>query len=488
MRILIPLIPHSTRHNKGMSKGFSNANFPMGVAYVVAAIRKTFPEATIQVAPFDINQVDTEEEVQSELSAIARRFAPDFIMYGGMITRYQYIVTLSRVAKKLFPDAVQILGGGAATWGYCLFIDEAPIDFVTIGEAEGTIISILTGATSGVPGIVDMKKYGRLGRFGIDSLAEKQVTTDLNVIPFPSHADFEVAKYIEIQERVTGWRTMPMIASRGCPFLCHFCTPSASGLRVRAVDNLIEEMKFLKRNYGIDSIYFWDELQFVKKSWFEELCRKLIQEKVELKWVFVTRATLVREKDIPLLKLAREAGCVRVAVGIESGSDVILRAMNKATSVQEMADALRRVRKAGIKASGSMLLGFPGENRQTIANSIEFANGNLLETSFYNLIPLPGAEVYDSYCKSRNLIPNEKEYMYKVSSSGGDASNIVMNLTEMDDATYIAETARANRSVRQFGLRDAVEYYGIPRGIAYTLNRKLAAARRQLAGRTFDTP
>lgn len=480
MKILIPLVPHSTRHDKGMSKGFSSANFPLGVAYVVAAIRKKFPEAEIRVAPFDLLQIDTEEEVQRELNIIAKGFAPDFVMFGGMITRYRYIVTLSRIIRKLFPDAVQVLGGGSATWGSYLFAGEAPIDFLTIGEAEETIISILAGNHENVPGILPLARG--------HSFVEKRIVSDIDAIPIPSHADFLVEEYLNIQKRLTGWRTMPIVASRGCPFLCHFCSPSTNRLRVRSVDNVIQEMKFLKINYGADSIYFWDELQFVRKPWFEELCRQMISERLNLKWVFVTRATLVREKDIPLLKFAREAGCVRVAVGIESGSEKILKAMNKNTSVQEMADALRRVRKAGIKATGSMLLGTPGENKDTVQSSIDFANKNLLETSFYNLIPLPGAEVFEHHCRSKKLISDEKAYMYKVSSSGGDASNIILNLTEMDDATYIAETARANKSVKKFGLAESVKYYGLIGGWLHVLNRKWLATRRKLSGRIFDTP
>jgi len=90
-------------------------------------------------------------------------------------------------------------------------------------------------------------------------------------------------------------------------FFCHFCTPSPVAACPVPSYNLIEEMKFLKRNYGVDSIYFWDELQFVKKPWFEEFCRKLISEKVQLKW-FCDARDLVREKDVPLLKLARKPG------------------------------------------------------------------------------------------------------------------------------------------------------------------------------------
>ena len=343
---MIPLIPHSTRHDKGMSKVFSTANFPLGVAYVVAAIRKKFSEVEFLIAPFDLLQIDTEEEVQRELMIIAKQFLPDFVIYGGMITRYHYIVNLARIVRKLFPNAVQILGGGAATFGHYLFVDEAPIDFMTLGDAEETIISILTGNYENTPGIFDM---------AIKNLsAEKQIVSDLDAIPIPSHNDFLVGDYISIQKRITGWRTMPIVASRGCPFHCSFCSPSTNKWRIRSVDSVIEEMKYLKSKYGIDSIYFWDELQFVDKPWIEDLCRLIIKHKLNLKWVFVTRATLVREKDISLLRFARQAGCVRIAVGIESGSDVILKAMNKKTSVLEMSDALQRVRKAGIKATGSM--------------------------------------------------------------------------------------------------------------------------------------
>ncbi len=117
MRILVPLIPHSTRHDKGMSRGFSNESFPLGVAYVVAAVRKSFPEVEIRIASFDLDGVDTDDEIRRELKQISKSFCPDFILFGGMITRYHYIVTLSTRAREIFPNAVQILGGGASTLG-----------------------------------------------------------------------------------------------------------------------------------------------------------------------------------------------------------------------------------------------------------------------------------------------------------------------------------------------------------------------------------
>jgi len=462
-----------------MARGFSNASFPLGVAYVAAAIRRKWPDAEIKVASFDIDGVQSREEIHQELQKISLTFQPDFIMFGGMITRYHYIVTLSRECRAFFPKAVQILGGGAATWGHELFFDEAPIDYFAVGQSEESILMILSGQPESNPGIVSATARNP----GV-----KQSISNLDLIPIPSHADFRVQDYLNIQKRVTGWKTMPIVASRGCPFLCHFCTPSTSSLRIRSTDSVIEEFRFLKMQYGADSIYFWDELQFVKKPWFEELCQKLIKANLGMKWTMVTRATLVRDEDMPLLRLARQAGCARISIGIESGSEKVLKAMNKNTTVQQMADALRRVRMAGIKATGSMLLGFPGENQETVQQSVDFANRNLLETSFYNLIPLPGAEVYEGHCKKHNLIPDEKSYMYKVSTTSGDASNIILNLTEMDDAAYIAATRHANSSVRKFGMRDAIRYYGLSRGLRHAMISTVNRAKRNMTGRMFDTP
>jgi len=97
--------------------------------------------------------------------------------------------------------------------------------------------------------------------------------------------------------------------------------------------------------------------------------------------------------------------------------------------------SLKIIREAGINVTGSILAGFPGENQGTIQDSIDFANRNLLKTSFYCLIPLPGSKIYDYYI-SNQIIKDEYEYLECVSQAGGDASNIVINLIEMDAATY----------------------------------------------------
>ena len=161
--------------------------------------------------------------------------------------------------------------------------------------------------------------------------------------------------------------------------------------------------------------------------------------------------------------------------------------MNKKTSVRQTESAIKTIRDAGIKASGSMLIGYPGESPETIRDSVGFANRNLLKTSFYCLIPLPLTEIY-RYCVEKGIIRDESAYLKRVSDSGGDASQLVINITDMDDRTYRDEVARANALVGRVALSDMLKYYGAGRGCMEYMKAFYGSIRLKMSGRLFDTP
>ena len=475
MNILAIVIPYSNRH----ISDYSMLSFPLGLAYVIGAIHKHFTEANIYVADFFVNRIIQKEDILRKLKHIRNLITPDYIIYGGMITRFSYIKILSRLLKDTFPQSKQILGGSAAGSGYKYFLKEEIINYIAIGEGENAIVDILNGNVNNNQSVIDK-----------DNIREpkKQIIQDIDTLPIPSYSDFMVREYVENKYRYTGWKFMPMIASRGCPFSCDFCYPNFGNiLRNRNVESVIEEMEYLKLNYHIDSVYFWDEVQFLNKAWMEKFCAKLIDKKVSLKWSCVSRVSLFQKKDIPLLKLAKKAGCLRITIGIESGNQQILDRMNKQTNVKKIEDTIKIIREAGIKATGSILAGYPGENQETIQDSIDFANRNLLKTSFYCLIPLPGSKIYD-HCISNQIIKDEYEYLEHVSQAGGDASNIVINLTEMDDTTYEKQIERANHLINKTRLKDILKYYGFFKGFAELLKSYFSSIYLKIKGQMFETP
>lgn len=475
MNILIITIPHSVRH----SGDYSMFNFPLGMAYVLASVRKKIKGTNILVSDFSVEHIISEDAMKEKLQSIKCNFNPDYVLYGAMITRFSYIRTLSFLIKDMFPYAKQVLGGSAAGSGYKFFIDDRIIDYIVVGEGEEAIADILSGNWSKNKSIITQ---------GSVLMPVSQTIENIDTIPMPSYKDFDVEKYIENNHYNTGWRYMPMIASRGCPFACTFCYPNfGRTVRFRGEDQVISEMAYLGKDYNVEAVSFWDEIQFLNKEWMENFCRKLINIKMNMKWVCVSRASLFQEKDIPLLRLAKKAGCLRIAIGIESGNQNILDKMNKNTEVKQIEDAIRIIRKAGIKVTGSILAGYPGETIETLDDTVKFANRNLLKTSFYCLIPLPGSKIYDD-CVSNNRIKNERAYLEDVSTQGGDASHIVINLTDMDDQTYRNEIRKANESVKDIKLKSMIKYYGFGIGLVnYGINLYKTFYMKKL-GRKFETP
>jgi len=474
MKILVIVIPHSDRH----SGDYSMLSFPLGLAYVIAAVRKKIQGVEIVVSDFSVDQVISEEAIKDKLRSLSGNFKPDFVIFGSMITRFSYINSLSRIIKEFFPLAKQVLGGSAAGSGYKFFLNDGVIDFLVAGEGEEAIIDILSDNWKNNPAIVSPQ-----GR----RVPEKIAIKNIDSLPMPSYRDFDVKVYIENSFLDTGWRYLPMITSRGCPFTCNFCYPNFGNLvRLRSEDAVIEEMKYLNKTYGVEAVYFWDEIQFLNKEWMESFCRKLSDQKVKLKWVCSSRANLLREKDMPLLRLAKKAGCVRISIGIESGNQGILDRMNKGTKVQQVADALRVIRSCGIKATGTILAGYPGESCATLSDTVKFANRNLLKTEFCCLIPLPGSKIYD-YCIENNLIKDEYAYLEKVSVRGGDASHIMLNITDMDDQTYSREIRKANARMGKIRLPSVLAYYGLIRGLIKYLDGWRKSVIMKLQGRRFET-
>ncbi|MDD5108763.1 MAG: radical SAM protein [Candidatus Omnitrophica bacterium] len=474
MKILAIIIPHSDRH----SGDYSMLNFPIGMAYVIASVREKIKGASIVVSDFSVDHIVSEESIKDRLRSVSIDFKPDYVIYGSMITRFSYIKSLSRIIKEIFPSAKQVLGGSAAGSGYKFFLDDGIIDFLVAGEGEEAMVDILSDNWQNNPSII-----GPGGRI----VPEKRAIKDINSLPMPSYKDFNVKAYIDNNFLNTGWRYMPIITSRGCPFACNFCYPNFGNVvRLRSEDMVIDEIKYLNKNYGIEAVYFWDEIQFLNKEWVESFCRKLLDKKINIKWVCAGRASLLQKNDLSLLRLAKKAGCLRISIGIESGNQGILDMMNKNTKVKQIEDSIRIIRAAGIKATGTILAGYLGETRETLHDTIKFANRNLLKTAFCCLIPLPGSKIYD-YCISKNLIKDEYAYLKKVSLEGGDASHIVFNLTKMDDQAYIREIGIANEKVGRIRLKSIFDYYGLGMGLIKYFDNLRRAILMRVQGRRFET-
>lgn len=186
-------------------------------------------------------------------------------------------------------------------------------------------------------------------------------------IPLPRHDMFPLKKYI--YPFIGGSPFVTVLTDYGCPYRCSFCIMGTLPYKWRSIDNVMEELRYVK-GLGINHIYFDDQTFGVIKNRGAELCRRMIEERLDLKWCCFSRVDMAEEETLRLMK---EAGCHTVMYGVESGSDDILKKYSKDTSCAQIRNAFDLCRKMGLKTVATFVLGLPDDSEATITETVKFA-------------------------------------------------------------------------------------------------------------------
>ena len=224
-----------------------------------------------------------------------------------------------------------------------------------------------------------------------------------------------------------------LYTSKGCPFKCSFCTVSGTPWKMRSSDNIIRELRYLKDRYGLRTASFFDETFTFDRGRVEVLCKALLEEDLDIKWYCNTRAHLVDEKLLALMKMA---GCRGISFGIESGSQKILDGVEKHVKVEQAKQAVNWSKKAGIKTFCSFILGLPGEDKSTIQETLSFVRETLPTSAQFNVaVPYPGTKLYDQvHGKDTNELDFRK--MYQDDAIIGTASLTPEELNRAREEAY----------------------------------------------------
>ncbi len=184
-----------------------------------------------------------------------------------------------------------------------------------------------------------------------------------------------------------------MYTSKGCPNSCIYCTMANTNWKPRSAESVIEELRYLKQNYNIKTVTFFDEAFTINKKRVEKITRAIIDERLDIKWYCNSRVDLI---DMDILKKMKQAGCRAVCMGIESGSQKVLVEANKRITVERAAESIKMIKDAGLKAYCSFIFGLPGENRATVKETIEFIKRTLPTGLEFNIAtPYPGTKLYN---------------------------------------------------------------------------------------------
>lgn len=236
--------------------------------------------------------------------------------------------------------------------------------------------------------------------------------SDLDNIQFPARHLVEKSQIVHTGSVHHSEKpSTTMIATRGCCFNCSFCDRITHGrkFRKRSVGNVLEEVMLLQDDYKIEHIRFVDDCIMLDRNWFKELCLGL--GILGITWTCLGRTDLV---DSKLLTLMKNSGCTEIFFGIETGSQALLDTMNKKTTVEINRQAIEMCRNAGLICCAYMMFGFPGEDEQTVDDTINFLSlANPPKSRISTFLPIPGTDVWENPQKYRvTLKDNYQDYWY----------------------------------------------------------------------------
>jgi radical SAM superfamily enzyme YgiQ (UPF0313 family) len=287
------------------------------------------------------------------------------------------------------------------------------IDALVYGEGEATFPELVKALVEGR----DLERIKGVCYRDEDQIAinePRDPISDLDSLPRPAlDLVAPIGRYPGPYP--TGARpSIHIMASRGCPFNCTFCSNPvwSKKVRFRSAESVLSEVEWLRKNFKVREVFFQDDTFNVNRDWFESICHGIIERGLNEKIIFKSpfRAN-ERLLDLYMLRLAKRAGFWMIFYGVESGNQEILNSINKNLKLEEIERAFKLTRKAGIKTYASFMIGNLGESRGTVLDTIEFAKK--IDPDYYGFAiatPYPGSELYAEAVRRSYLVPGLEDY------------------------------------------------------------------------------
>jgi len=362
--------------------------YPIYLAYVVAVLEK----AGIEVEFID---AVVEEFSIPDFADAAAKISPDMVVIECSTPSIKYDLLTAKSLKERMGGVFTVLVGSHPTFFHREIMKENPtVDAICRGEFDLTIRDLAVSLSNGDK--LDKVK-GITYRDGqrIQENEKRPLIKNLDELPFPARHIVKCGHYR--QGTFTGKRCTTIVSSRGCPHRCTYClwprTLYGNRFRARSAENVVAEIEQLVEDLHIDEIYFDDDSLALNRARILRICQLINQKNIKVKWIPQCRVDSMDEEVISAMK---RAGCHYIRFGVESGSQKILDAMKKGTTLAQIKRAFDLCRKAGIKTQAFFLFGIPGETNQTIKETIKFAKRLRPDSAqFAVVIPHPGTALYE---------------------------------------------------------------------------------------------
>jgi len=400
---------------------------PLGLAYVAGTLK----HAGFDVCAIDAlgESLDTRHQTRNDcyLYGLSPRETVERIPDGsdvvgisvGFSFEWPFCRDLAGLIRRRFPKALILAGGEHVTAVPDRSLRESAVDIGVLGEGEETTLAVARALhSSGFdPEVIRGIAFKTADGETVVN-ARRARTRDIDDIPWPAWDLVPIENYLErgMGFGVNRGRSMPLMASRGCPYQCTFCSnPSMWTTRWIARDPnlLLDEMRHYQDVYGAQNFDFYDLTAIVKKSWIVDFCRKIEERGMTFTWQLPS-GTRSEAIDDEVAEWLHRSGCRNLSYSPESGSPTVLDRIKKRIKVDSVIASIASSHRQGMYVKCNIIFGFPGETMKEIFESywfiVRMAMAGAYDLAIWAFSPYPGSELFDQIFKSGRLKLDDAYY------------------------------------------------------------------------------
>jgi len=402
--------------------------FPQGLAYIASVWRNAGHELTVY------NQ-DVYHWPESHLQKLLDTEKFDLVAVSVIGGYYQYrkLLKISEAINRSKYRPFYVLGGHGPAPEPEYFMQKTKADVIVIGEGEVTAIEI-TEALEGKRSIASVNGIAYNDNGKCVRTAPRGLIQNIDEIAFPAWDLFPMDHYTMLRgpHIKNGERCLPVLSGRGCTFKCNFCYRMDKGLRERSIENIMEEIHILNRDYNVSYIAFSDELLMSSEERTIEICEGIIKSGLKIKWDCNGRLNFAKPD---VLKRMKDSGCVFINYGIESMDQKVLNAMKKGLTLKMIYEGVQNTLDSGISPGYNIIFGNIGETRESLQAGVDFLlkyDGHEQLRTIRPVTPYPGSPLYD-YAIQQGLLKDCEDF-YENKHVNSDLLSV--NFTNMTDDEF----------------------------------------------------
>ena len=378
-----------------------------GVAYLAGFLKRN----GIEVKILDMRLKSHSKRLLSTLDLFRPQLTGITLFSCGYARVYDLVHRI-----KNYGDYQVVLGGPHISAVRDSALRKSEADFAIKGEGEETLLHLCKTIGEAKSGYSNIQGLIWRSESRLVENDDRPFIDDLDALPFPAYEQFPLEKYRCYQDKV-----LPIITSRGCPWQCVFCSVRlcmGGKFRPRSPENVLAEIEHWHkqgwRNFEIQDDNFTCDIDRAMK-----ICDLIISKDLAIKWSLPNGVRIDR-LNRELLEKMRKSGCFRIALGVESANNEVLRKIRKRIKIEQIEEAVKIIKKAGMEVVGFFIVGHPTETYKRFMETVEFAKRMPFDqVNFWNMIPYPGTELLEWIKNNATLLYPEEVYLNRDSRCDG---------------------------------------------------------------------